>query len=380
MLIECTQNAIHTWRHSPLFSPHYHHTGYLVASSASAPKKATSHISRLIESISSHPDQPKASLTPISSAADVLQCVPQLTGPLNGWSGYFNSHAGYARAAPALQAVYAELINRGVVFHLGAAGQAVAVFPDEDDVKIYPAPRPYVKTADKQVHTADVVIMALGAHTARVLPAAGAQLTAKSWAVGHVRLTADEAARFKNLPVVNCRDLGFFFEPVAIDLAGKEWLIKLCAHGGGYTNKSGAKTSIPPSQAEENDGIPIEDELLIRRLLRETLPEFAKRPLERRFTCWCADTADSEYVIDHVPGYNGLMMAGGDSGHAFKMFPIFGSWVADMVEKGQQVEERWRWKNAVSDGKEDIDWRVGGVKDISEVERRGDGSDERPRL
>jgi sarcosine oxidase/L-pipecolate oxidase len=146
MLIECTQNAIHTWRHSPLFSPHYHHTGYLVASSASAPKKATSHISRLIESISSHPDQPKASLAPISSAADVRQCVPQLTGPLNGWSGYFNSHAGYARAAPALQAVYAELINRGVVFRLGAAGQAVAVFPDEDDVKIYPAPRPYVKT------------------------------------------------------------------------------------------------------------------------------------------------------------------------------------------------------------------------------------------
>jgi len=314
----------------------------------------------------------------------VRQTVPQLTGPLSGWSGYFNSHAGYAHAAPALKAIYGELRARGVIFHLGTSGEAVAVLPDEKMAKFFPAPRPYVKTADKKVYCADVVIMALGAHTARLLPAAGAQLTAKAWAVGHVRLSADEAVRLKNLPVINCRDLGFFFEPVPASSAGQEWLIKLCAHGGGYTNKttaSGSTTSIPPFRAQENEAIPVEDEALIRRLLREALPEFAKRPLERRFMCWCADTADSEYVIDHVPGYKDLVFAGGDSGHAFKMLPVFGKWVADMVEKGGQIEKRWKWKEGGSDGQEDTDWRIGGVKDISEVARKGDGSEEvKPRL
>ena len=304
--------------------------------------------------------------------------MPQLTGPLTGWSGYFNSHAGYARAAPALEAVHVELLARGVKFYLGTSGDATALLPDEETAKIFPAPRPYIKTADNKIHCADVVIMALGAHTARLIPAAGAQLTAKAWAVGHVRVSANEAKRLKDLPVVNCRDLGFFFEPVPVDDTKREWLIKLCAHGGGYTNKAaatGSKFSIPPIEAQDNDAIPVEDEALIRRLLREALPDFAERPLERRFMCWCADTADSEYVIDYVPGYDGLVLAGGDSGHAFKMLPIFGEWVADMVEKRIQVEKRWRWKTGNSDGEEDIGWRIGGVKDISEVERRGDGSE-----
>jgi sarcosine oxidase/L-pipecolate oxidase len=314
----------------------------------------------------------------------VRQSVPQLTGPLTGWSGYFNSHAGYACAAPALKALHAELLTRGVVFHLGTSGEAVAVLPDEKMAKVFPAPRPYIKTADKKVHCADVVIMALGAHTARLLPAAGAQLTAKAWAVGHVRISADEAARLKDLPVINCGDLGFFFEPVPVEASEEEWLIKLCAHGGGYTNKAASSestTSIPPFRAQENGAIPLKDEALIRRLLREALPELAKRPLERRFICWCADTADSDYVIDYVPGYNGLVLAGGDSGHAFKMLPVFGGWVADMVENGVQVEKRWRWKKGSSDGEEDISWRFGGVKDINEVELTGDGWEEvRPKL
>lgn len=364
------------WTNDPIFRPHYHQTGYLVTSSAKAPEKAKSHVERLITSISSHPSQPKDSLTLLRSSADVHEAVPQLTGSLSGWSGYINRHAGYARAALALKAIYDELLARGVTFHLKASGEAIAILPDAETAKLFPAPRPYVKTAAGNIHCADVIILALGAHTARVLPQAGAQLTAKSWAVGHIRLSPNEAKRLKGIPVVNCRDLGFFFEPVPIRVKEPEgdWLIKVCAHGGGYTNlsiTSEITTSVPPAQAEENNAIPLEDEGLIRQLLRETLPDFAERPLERRFICWCADTADSEYVIDHVPGYEGLVLAGGDSGHAFKMLPTFGKWVTDMMENGEQREMRWRWKSGSSDGKEEIGWRVGSIKDIKETMRRG---------
>ncbi|KAF2865407.1 sarcosine oxidase [Massariosphaeria phaeospora] len=375
--------AIHAWRNSPIFSPHYHHSGYLVTSSASAPSKATSHVTRLITALSSHPDQPKSSVAVLHTPEDVQSTVPHLTGPLTGWSGYYNSNAGYAQAAPALKALYTELLARGVEFRLGDSGHAVSILPDTQTAKAFPAPRPYIRTADGKIHCADLVILALGAHTARLLSVAGAQLTAKAWAVGHVRVSAQEAAHLRGLPVVNCRDVGFFFEPVpAGDEHGQEWLIKVCAHGGGYTNRGRAATSLPPWQAEENKAIPVEDEMLMRRLLRETLPELAKRRLERRFMCWCADTADSEYVIDYVPGYRkGLVLAGGDSGHGFKMLPVFGGWVVDLVERGQQTEKRWRWKTGDSDGQEELGWRVGGVRDIREVQRMGDGAEAtRPRL
>jgi sarcosine oxidase/L-pipecolate oxidase len=371
-----TQNAIDAWRNDPIFSPHYSQSGYLVSSSSNAPSKVTSHISRLVDSITSHPSLPKSSITLLSTAAAVREKVPHLTGQLTGWSGYFNSHAGYASAASALKAIYAELLARGVVFHLGTSGDAVAILPDAETAKCFPAPKSYIRTADNNLHYAEVVILATGAHTARLLPAAGAQLTAKAWAAGHVRVSAGEAARLKGLPVVNCRDMGFLFEPALVREGGgeEEWLIKVCAHGGGYTNvhKEKGSTSLPPSDAEENNAIPVEDEALMRRLLQEALPEFSQRPLVKRFVCWCADTADSEYVIDYVPGYEGLVLASGDSGHAFKMLPVFGGWVADLVETHVQQEMRWKWKTKNSDGKEDISWRMGGVRDIKETSRKGD--------
>ena len=65
-------------------------------------------------------------------------------------------------------------------------------------------------------------------------------------------------------------------------------------------------------------------------------------------------------------------MLSGDSGHGFKMFPIFGSWVSDVVETSQQRNARWRWKQSNSnDGKGnwggDVSWRLGESKELSEI-------------
>ena len=273
--------------------------------------------------------------------------------------------------------MYNELVHRGVTFKFGERGEADEILLSADSTS------PRIHTKSGLIYTSDVVIIALGAHTTKLLPSAAAQLTAKAWAVGHVQLTPNEAAELQGMPVVNCRDLGFLFEP-DFDTG----LIKLCANGGGYTNyinagsRSGGeimKISMPLSAQESHSGIPLDDERLLRKLLAETLPQFKDRPLVKQFICWCSDTRDSEYIIDYVPGWNNLILAGGDSGHAFKMFPIFGKWVVDVLEKGQQTIDRWKWKNTdTSEHAGDISWRTGSVKDIQQVERTLSGKDGTP--
>ena len=97
------------------------------------------------------------------------------------------------------------------------------------------------------------------------------------------------------------------------------------------------------------------------------MPQFSGKELLNKFICWCGDTSDSDYIIDFVPDTQGLLVAAGDSGHAFKMLPVAGKWVKRALEEGRQSIERWKWKNT-SKGSHDISWRVGKVKDIKDVE------------
>ncbi|KAK3693466.1 FAD dependent oxidoreductase [Podospora appendiculata] len=339
--------AIAEWTSNPLFAPHYRQVGYLLGNSAAALEKSRTSLAKSLASIQTHPAF-AGQITPINSREDIRAVAPALDGAMDGWVGYFNRLAGYARSADALRATYDAVNGLGVGI---ALDDAVATL-DYDGHKCVGA-----TTASGKRYTADVVILTMGASVANLLPSIGHQVTGRSWAIAHVQLTPEEAAKLAGIPVTYSRDLGFFFEP---DPTG---LLKVSPSGSGYTNKNKETgISVPP---EDNNFMPPAEEEAIRKVLREHLPSLAERPLVNTKICWCADTADTDYIIDFVPGKEGLIVATGDSGHAFKMLPLVGGWVKDVLENGKQDIARWAWKEGNNAGGE-VSWRVGKSRDLND--------------
>ncbi|KAJ5166156.1 FAD dependent oxidoreductase [Penicillium canariense] len=362
---ELTIQAIAEWK-TPLFAPHFHQAGFLHCVSGDAPQKAIDTLNRFRAS-AERDAQIKPHVSSLDGEADIRQIAWQLDGPLPGWNGYFNRFDGYAHSANALAAVYRATQGAGVRFFLGEQGAVdEIVYVSTVNGRNCAG----IRTKNGQFHSAALVIVAAGAGAGRLVPQLGQQVVAKSWSVAHVHLTDNETSRLRGIPVTYARDLGFFFEPDP-----KTNLLKLCPMGGGYINTD-PKTGVSHSPGTLSDSafIPEEDETQIRKLLAHTLPSLADRPLVKRSLCWFADTNDSDFIIDYVPDMgSSLMLLSGDSGHGFKMFPIVGSWVTDLLEASDDKQSlvRWRWKQpnakAGQDWGGDVSWRLGASKELSSI-------------
>ena len=63
------------------------------------------------------------------------------------------------------------------------------------------------------------------------------------------------------------------------------------------------------------------------RLVRDSLPHCEQTPFETQ-SCLYTSTCDHDYVLSRVPGHERVVLAGGGSGHAFKMGPALGEMAA----------------------------------------------------
>ncbi|KAL9947988.1 hypothetical protein D7B24_004141 [Verticillium nonalfalfae] len=365
---ELTLEAIRAWQ-TPLFAPHFHQTGFLHCVSGSAPERAAATLARFHDSAKRDPWIEKH-VVPIEGPEDIRQHTWQYNdGPLTGWRGYLNRLGGYAHSANALLGVYRFLRERGVKFYTGDRGAVTEIIYNEPSNPATPR-----KSTGARTKTGDfpakLVIVAAGAAAARLVPECGQHVVAKSWSVAHVQLTDDEASALRGVPVTYARDLGFFFEP---DL--KTNLLKLCPMGGGYVNTDPETgVSHAPEVPGENSFMPPHDQRQVRRLLAQTLPALADRPLIKQSLCWFADTNDSDFIIDYVPNTDStVLLMSGDSGHGFKMFPIVGNWVRDMLlaTDGKQPISKFRWKAPVSTEGKDwggaVSWRLGATKELKDL-------------
>lgn len=355
-----TRAALHGWKTDSIFQPFFHETGAIVSG----------HTPELIKHIQeTEIDTSIADMQKLETAEDFRKTMPQgvLTGDFPGWKGWLHrTGAGWIHARKAMAAAFSEARRLGVTFQTGSpSGDVVKLVYERGDVV-------GAKTTDGSVHRADRVILAAGAGSDRLLDFKS-QLRPTAWTLCHIRMSPEEAQRYRNIPVLFNVAKGFFMEP---DEDRHE--LKICDEHPGYCNfvpdplRAGETRSIPFAKRQ----IPLEAEARARDFLRDTMPHLADRPLAFARICWDGDTPDRAFLIDGHPDHPSLLVAVGGSGNGAMQMPTIGGFISDALEGTLQKElgyvVRWRPEAAAHRDWRSTQDRFGGPFKIMNFQEVGD--------
>lgn len=247
-------------------------------------------------------------------------------------------------AGKAINAIGEVLRDKGVEFSFGSAGSfKKPLFADDGKTCIG------VETVDGSKYYGDKVVLAAGAWSPALVDLDD-QCCSKAWVYAHMQLTPEEAADFKDTPVVYNGNYGFFFEP------NEHNVVKVCDEFPGFTRfkkhqpygaDAPKRISVPRSHAKHpTDTYPDASEASIGKAISTFLPRFKNKELFNRSLCWCTDTADAALLVCEHPKWRNFILATGDSGHSFKLLPNIGKHVVELIEGNlaEDLAHAWRWR------------------------------------
>ncbi|KAK5031947.1 hypothetical protein LTS07_004568 [Exophiala sideris] len=271
--------------------------------------------------------------------------------------GVLDTYGGmvYADRACRFALYKAEVLGVQLVLG-GAAGTFSRFLRDANVNKIVG-----VQTEDGVSHRAALTIMACGGWTPSLIPELDGLCETTSGSVTIFQLPQGNQPlwdRFapENFPTwkYKIRDgaagglYGF-----ARDSQGR---VKIGYRGTKYTNPQtqpdGAVRSVPITRwtRESTRQLPHQAAEVIKGFVQQYLPELLSCPMKSRL-CWYTDSFDNHFVIDFLPGTEGLFVATGGSGHGFKFLPNLGKYVVDKIE-GKEDEfgflGKWKWRSLKS--------------------------------
>ncbi len=192
-------------------------------------------------------------------------------------------------------------------------------------------------------HRADLVMISAGAWTPTLLPHLGKVMHAIAQPVFHFKV--DDAAAFQSprFPVwaADIARTGWYGFPALND-----GTLKIANHGPGRRIHPDAPRDVTPEELAH-----------VRAFMRESLPQIADAPLISNRLCLYCDTFDSHFWIDRDTQRPGLIVAAGDSGHAFKFAPVMGDLIADVVEeKENPLAQSFRTREPIAKTAEGARW------------------------
>ncbi|PWN32696.1 FAD dependent oxidoreductase [Meira miltonrushii] len=367
------KQAISSWRTDDVFSPFYHETGVVFRSGDGEnafSEKYEKHCQRGVERASKTQDasvektlegkQMPRNAFLLNDQDDLLSAFPtamhnQLGEGFQGFGkhqyGYANPRGGWAEANNATRAALREAVRIGGVNVVSKATVTELLFEGSDGQgkNIVTG----VRTHDGRSFHADHIVLAAGSWSrlliSKLLPQSNTNIISPAFpsaqCVLTIQLTPVESAPFRGTPVVVNLDNGFYiFEPNADNI------LKCAIHGDeGFANPAptyddckgrpypsfnhGMQASFngdrQPSQLSKGSAKTFIPEDKVDQMMSELIrlyPHIAKVDRQRISSriCWYSDTHDENWLIDEHPEVSGLLVVGGDSGHAFKFLPIIG--------------------------------------------------------
>ncbi|KAG0687062.1 hypothetical protein C6P40_002949 [Pichia californica] len=282
----------------------------------------------------------------------------------------YNPESGLGVSMQTLKDVYNYLKNHpNVICTFGDSGDVIGI-------KKYSDGSSGVITKSGYVHSASNILICAGANTGSILTLENQQ-SATGLYVTHIQLSNNEYNYYKDIPIIYDAELGYFFPPDS-----KTKIMKVCLSGvrvkRTVTDPFDKNQDVSLPRFHNNypkDTIPKDSISTLRELLKKYVPELADHKFIGSKICWIGDREGSNFLIDQVPGYNNCYIATGDSGHAFKFFPIIGRYIIQRVQGklDEELASIWKWKSKTNtemfDGS-NASWRVtkSGTLDITKVD------------
>lgn len=352
--------ALNMWKNDPVFKPAFHETGIVYAGTGKEAKESIDYRYRYLLGRKDN----VVKLTELNEFAKYVPLNESSDGRFKDWYGYLQrENCGWTYAKLALENCAAECIKLGVEFIIDSAEQFIITSTGDCAGVI---------TRKGTELRASKTILCAGANSFKFLNFEN-QLLAKCWTLAHIKLTDEEAAKLKDMPVILNLDGGFVFEP------DQNNEIKFCNEFPGYINMEQGN-SIPIIK----NAIPEEAEIQMRNFLRLVFPKFAERDFSMCKICWCTDTPDRHFLICEHPSYKGLILGTGDSGQGFKYMPNIGKYIGRVATDGDKAldtEKRnlWRWRPETGKTRDimALQHREGGsnkIKDLQEITKWSDGT------
>ena len=233
--------------------------------------------------------------------------------------GYFNPAGGYAESGR----VVSRLIEQ-------ARAHDVRLLAGESFVRLTDTGSRVrgVITASGLEVTADTIVIAAGSWTPHILPFTATALRSVGQPVFHF-LPGDrapfEATRFPTFGADIART-GYYGFPV-----NRDGVVKIARHATGLEMHPESPGRVVTAAQQEH----------VRAFLREAFPSLADAPIGFTRVCLYTDTWDEHFWLARDPTRDGLVIATGGSGHAFKFAPVLGGLIADAVDG---VSNAWSHK------------------------------------
>ncbi|CAO2647804.1 Nn.00g087260.m01.CDS01 [Neocucurbitaria sp. VM-36] len=343
--LQLSLEARQMWKEDDLFKSFFHNTGRLDCAHGS---KGITGLKQAYHALLDANAGLEETNEWLDSEEEILAKMPLLDREqIKGWKAVFSKDGGWLAAAKAINAIGEYLRDQGVKFGFGGAGSFKQPLLAEG-ICIG------VETVDGTRYYADKVVLATGAWSPALVDLHD-QCISKAWVYAHMQLTPEEAASYKDAPVVYNGDVGFFFEP------NEKGIIKVCDEFPGFTRfkkhqpygaSAPKRISVPRSHAKHpTDTYPDASDVSIRKAVATFLPQFKNKQLFNRAMCWCTDTADAALLICEHPQWRNFVLATGDSGHSFKLLPNIGKHVVELIEGtlAEDLAHAWRWRPGIGD-------------------------------